>query len=120
MIYFMFDIIQMWITINVRGLSQQLEELSFLQNEINQNEPLQRDIYLGCVKQTGAFDNVQNAQIQIILHIHKVSSWPRSNKTFFMLNSAEHEIFHANKSQITNNAKFFLAKHNWAWKFLCW
>ena len=25
-----------------------------------------------------------------------------------MLNSAEHEIFHANKSQITNNAKFFL------------
>ena len=25
-----------------------------------------------------------------------------------MLNSAEHEIFHANKSQITNHAKFFL------------
>ena len=36
-----------------------------------------------------------------------------------MLNSTEHEIVHANKSQITNNAKFFLAKHIWAWKFLC-
>ena len=33
-------------------------------------------------------------------------------KTFFMLTSAEHEIFHADKSQITNNAKFFLAKYN--------
>ena len=38
--------------------------------------------------------------------------WPRGYKTFFMLNSAEHEIFHANKSQITNNCKFFLAKHD--------
>ena len=38
--------------------------------------------------------------------------WPRGYKTFFMLNSAEHEIFHAHKSQITNNAKFFLAKHS--------
>ena len=27
--------------------------------------------------------------------------WVRGYKTFFMLNSAEHEIFHANKSQIT-------------------
>ena len=35
--------------------------------------------------------------------------WPRGYKTFFMLNSAEHEIFSANKSQITNNCKFFLA-----------
>ena len=38
---------------------------------------------------------------------------------FFMLNSAEHEFFPANKSQIANNCKFFLAKHSWAWKFLC-
>ena len=36
---------------------------------------------------------------------------PRGYKTFFMLNSAEHEIFFANKSQITYNCKFFLAKH---------
>ena len=36
-----------------------------------------------------------------------------------MLDSAEHEICPANKSQITNNCKFFLAKHSWAWKFLC-
>ena len=35
-----------------------------------------------------------------------------------MLNSAEHEICPANKSQIINNSKFFLAKHSWAWKFL--
>ena len=33
-------------------------------------------------------------------------------KTFFMLNSAEHEIFSANNSQITNNCNFFLAKHS--------
>ena len=33
-------------------------------------------------------------------------------KTFFMLYSAEHEICLANKSQITNNCIFFLAKHN--------
>ena len=39
-------------------------------------------------------------------------NWPRGYKTFFMLNTIEHEIFHANKSQITNNAKFFLAKHS--------
>ena len=31
-----------------------------------------------------------------------------------MLNSTEHEIFHANKCQITINAKFFLAEHSWA------
>ena len=37
---------------------------------------------------------------------------PRGYKTFFMLNSAEHEICPANKSQITDNCKFFLAKHN--------
>ena len=35
---------------------------------------------------------------------------PRGYKTFFMLNSAEHEICPANKSQITDNCKFFLAK----------
>ena len=29
-----------------------------------------------------------------------------------MLNSAEHEICPTNKSQITNNCKFFLAKHS--------
>ena len=43
----------------------------------------------------------------------------RVYKTFFMLNSAEHEIFPANKIQITNICIFFfLAKHSWAWKFL--
>ena len=35
----------------------------------------------------------------------------RGYKTFFMLNSAEHEICPADKSQITNNCNFFLAKH---------
>ena len=35
-----------------------------------------------------------------------------STKTFFMLNSAEHEIRPANKSQITNTCNFFLAKHS--------
>ena len=45
--------------------------------------------------------------------------WHRGYKTFFMLNSAEHEICPANKSQITNKFKFLFAKHGWAWKFLC-
>ena len=45
--------------------------------------------------------------------------WPQGYKSFFMLNSSEHEICPANKSQITNNCKFFLVKHSWAWKFLC-
>ena len=35
---------------------------------------------------------------------------PRFIIKLFMLNSAEHEIIDANKSQITNNAKFCLAK----------
>ena len=39
-------------------------------------------------------------------------TWPRGYKTCFMLNSAEHEICFANKSQITNNGKFFHAKHS--------
>ena len=41
----------------------------------------------------------------------KIGPGPRGYKIFFMLNSAKHEIFHANKSQI-NNCKFFLAKHS--------
>ena len=38
--------------------------------------------------------------------------WPQGYKTFFMLNSTEHEICSANKFQITNNCKFFLAKQS--------
>ena len=38
---------------------------------------------------------------------HILHDRPRGYKTLFMLNSTEHEIFHANKSQFTNNAKFF-------------
>ena len=44
---------------------------------------------------------------------------PRGFKTFFMPDSSEHDICQANKSQITYNSKFFLAKHNWIWKCLC-
>ena len=39
-------------------------------------------------------------------------SGPEIIKLFFMLNSAEHEIFFANKSQITYNCKFFLANYS--------
>ena len=35
-----------------------------------------------------------------------------------MLNPAEHESFPANKSQITNNFKFFFAKYNWAYIYV--
>ena len=48
----------------------------------------------------------------ILRVVFLIQFWPRGYKTFFMLNSAEYEIFHANKSQITNNAKFFLAKRS--------
>ena len=37
-----------------------------------------------------------------------IQTWARDYKTFFMLNSAEHEFYPANKSQITYNC--FLAK----------
>ena len=40
-------------------------------------------------------------------------------KTYFMLNSAENEIFSAYKKLITNNLNFFPAQQNWAWNFSC-
>ena len=43
-------------------------------------------------------------------------SLPQGYKTFFK-QTAEHYFFHANQSQVTNNVKFFLAKHNLAWNF---
>ena len=49
---------------------------------------------------------------------------PRGYKTFFMLNSAEHEICPANKYQIANNCYFFflrdIAEHEFfsAYKYL--
>ena len=46
-------------------------------------------------------------------------TFPGPEVIFFMLNSAEHEVCPANEFQIVNNCKFFLAKHCWAWKFLC-
>ena len=49
---------------------------------------------------------------------HEIFSANKYENANNMLNSAEHEIFPPNKSQITNNCKFFLAKHSWAWKFL--
>ena len=45
-------------------------------------------------------------------------AWPEAIKLFFMINSAEHEICPANKSQITSHCKIFFARHYWAWKFL--
>ena len=35
------------------------------------------------------------------------ASWPRGYKTFFMLNSAEHEIFSADKYENANNSCHF-------------
>ena len=37
---------------------------------------------------------------------------PEVKKTFFMLNSAKHEICRTNKSQMTHNCKFFLVKYS--------
>ena len=44
---------------------------------------------------------------QIILHMLKISSWAQGYKTFFMLNSAEYEIFSANKYENANNSWHF-------------
>ena len=44
----------------------------------------------------------------------KKYSWPQGYKTLFMLNSAEHEIYPANKYQITtitNSALLNIAEH---------
>ena len=38
---------------------------------------------------------------------------PEVIKPFFMLSSAEHEICSANKSQLINNCKFYLAIRSW-------
>ena len=51
------------------------------------------------------FSHARNHDMEISLLI----PGPEVIKLCFMLNSAEHDFFHANKSQITNNAKFFLA-----------
>ena len=42
--------------------------------------------------------------------LDRAVSGPDVIKTFFMLNSAEHEICPAYKSLITNNCQFFFAK----------
>ena len=39
-------------------------------------------------------------------------------KTFFMLNSAEHQMCPANESQISNKCKFLVVKHSWDGKSL--
>ena len=48
--------------------------------------------------------NVCPAKTQVSLHIHVVM--PKGYKTFFLLNSTEHEIFHADKSLITKHFIF--------------
>ena len=37
---------------------------------------IERVLYMGCIKQKSAFEHVQNVQIQIILHMHRVLSGP--------------------------------------------
>ena len=52
---------------------------------------------------------MQYGESRELYHVHLVSlNW------FFMLNSAQHDIWSASKSQIT---KLFLAKQSLAWKF---
>ena len=50
------------------------------------------NIYMGCVKRKRAFENVQNARIQIILRMCKVSSVPLfSIHTFVVSNDSVSE-----------------------------
>ena len=46
------------------------------------------------------------------LYVNSKDIRPRGYKTFFMLSSGEYEICPVDKSQIANNCKFFLAKHD--------
>ena len=43
----------------------------------------------------------------ISLHMQTMKTRPQGYKTFFMLNSAEHEIFSANKYENANNSWHF-------------
>ena len=63
---------------------------------------------------------LSGAKTHSVVSVDTKRSWsgPKVIKKFFMLNSAEHEICPANKSQIINNCKFFLTKYSWAWTFL--
>ena len=45
--------------------------------------------------------------IRLQINLAKGDIRPRGNKTFFMLNSAEHEIFSANKYENANNSWHF-------------
>ena len=54
------------------------------------------------------FDAVHLISGDFICH----AIWPRGYATLSMLNSTEHEICPANKSQITNKCKLFSAKHS--------
>ena len=47
------------------------------------------------------------------------SSGPEVKLFFFKFNSGDYGICPANKSQISDNGNFFLAKHSWAWSFIC-
>ena len=77
--------------------------------------------FLGAQRQAGIsvqmFMCSEHKTFSLILLVS--TSWPRGYKTFFVLDSAEHEICPANKSQTAYNCKFFLDKYSWAWKFLC-
>ena len=64
------------------------------------------------IENTKFFNTVFHSTGRVLRVVFLIQFWPRGYKTFNMLNSAEYEIFHANKSQITNNAKFFLAKRS--------
>ena len=56
-------------------------------------------------------------------------TWARGYKTFFILNSVEHEIYLTNIYQNTNNFNILPAEHSWAWNLssikyqnanICW
>ena len=64
------------------------------------------DDVMAAIDSTGGFGGAANKEMSLKW---TGFTWPRGYKIVFMLNSIEHEIFHANKFQITNNAKFFLA-----------
>ena len=48
-----------------------------------------------------------------------IQTWPQGYKNFLMLNSDEQEILFANKQQIADKYRCFLAQFNWVKTSLC-
>ena len=72
--------------LSIYGILTEVQIISYLQISENEADSME--------------GNMQNSNLAAALNVKKQVSltWPRGNKTFFMLNSTEHEISTAHKS----------------------